>query len=121
MLHGWGHALKRGQSFSRFPPTYCLWDRWLIGWLFWRKVALKLALSFGLLAEGFSFIDVLDTYWCPRLWWEKVLGTFLDSACRVWLHLFVTPGNHSISIRTISLSLWKVLVVVIYSVGEIKI
>ena len=97
-----GRASVKVQKVS---PTCCLWDRSVIGWIFWRKVALKLALSFGLLPEGFSFIAVLDSNWCARVWWKKVLGTFLDSACTAWLHLLVTPGDHGISIWTISLSL----------------
>lgn len=84
--------------------TCCLWDRWVIGWIFWRKVALKLALAIGLLTEGFNFIAALGSNWCPRVT-QKVLRTFSDSACTVWLLVLVTPGDYGVSTWTISLPL----------------
>lgn len=50
----------------------------MIEWIFWGKAALKLALSFAVLPEVFSFIAELDSNWCLRVSWKKVLGTFLD-------------------------------------------
>lgn len=66
--------------------------------MIWSKVALELALSLGLLQERFRFIAVLHQDLVG-----KGLGIFLDSACTAWLH-FLTPGEHSISVWTISLS-----------------